>query len=81
MQGPVSPAVGMAIALPTADSSLLGVRASVCALFVSKVAVPVGFRRVFFGFVVLANCVMVGRLMVMMRGGMVITGRSQVMLM
>ena len=50
-------------------------------MLVGKLAMVMCRRRVLFGLFVLANRVMVRRLMVMMRGGMVVTGRRVMMLM
>jgi len=50
-------------------------------MLVGKLAMLMRYRRMLFGLFVLANRVMVCRLMVMMRGGMVVTGRGLMMLM
>jgi hypothetical protein len=71
--------VETATAVPTAVSSPMGVRTSLCGMLVGKLAMVMSCRRVLFGLFVLANRVMVRRLMVMMRRGMVVTGRRVMM--
>ena len=73
--------VETATAIPTLASSLMRVSTSLCGMLVGKLAMVMSCRRVLFGLFVLANRVMVRRLMVMMRGGMVVTGRRVMMLM
>jgi hypothetical protein len=50
-------------------------------MLVGKLAMLMSYRCVLFGLFVLTNRVMVRCLMVMMRGGMVVTGRRLMMLM
>lgn len=59
----------------------MGLSTSLCGVLVGKLAMTVSFRRVLFCLFVLANCVMVCRLVVMMRGGMVMTGCRVMLLM
>jgi hypothetical protein len=65
---------------PLVPSSFLRMTVGSRGMFVGELAMFMSRGRVLLRVVVLAEIVMMGRLMVMMRGGVVVSGRLMVML-